>query len=66
MSQIITYLKCDNCGKEYKDIYISFGHPKEDFVWKWKCNGCECVNEKFIKALPHKKIDFVALETLQV
>ena len=45
MSQIITYLKCDHCGKEYKDIYVSFGHPEKDLVWKWKCDSCKHVNE---------------------
>ena len=34
LSQIVTYLKCEYCGKEYDDIYISFGHPEEDLVWK--------------------------------
>lgn len=66
LSQIITYLKCDHCGKEYKDIYISFGHPEEDFVWKWKCTGCEHVNKRLIKAWPHKEIDFAALKNLDL
>ena len=51
MSRIITYEKCDKCGKEYKDIYISFGHPYEDFTWKWECE-CGFKNERLIKALP--------------
>lgn len=44
MSKIIHYLKCKECGKEYKDIYISFGHPDESFDWKWKCDNCEHIN----------------------
>lgn len=32
MSRIITYLKCDKCGKEYKNIYISLGYPDKDFI----------------------------------
>ena len=52
MSQIITYLKCDKCGKEYKDIYISLGHPDEDFIWNWKCKCCGCKNKKLVKAFP--------------
>lgn len=66
MSQIITYLKCDHCGKEYKDIYVSFGHPEKDFVWKWKCDSCKHVNEKLIKAWSHKEIDFIALKNLDL
>lgn len=54
MSRIITYEKCDKCGKEYKDIYISFGHPDEDFTWKWKCE-CGFKNERLIKALPRAR-----------
>lgn len=50
LSQIITYLKCDHCGKEYKDIYVSFGHPEKDLVWKWKCDKCLYINERLIKA----------------
>ena len=52
MSKIITYEKCDKCNKEYKDIYISFGHPNEDFIWKWECSECGNVNERLIEALP--------------
>lgn len=66
MSQIITYLKCEHCGKEYKDIYISFGHPEKDFVWKWKCTGCKYVNKRLIKALPRRDLDFVSLKILDL
>ena len=52
MSQIIRYLKCPHCGKEYDDIYISFGHPVEDFIWKWECKECHNVNEYLVGALP--------------
>lgn len=52
MSRIITYEKCDKCGKEYPDIYISFGHPDKDFVWKWQCDECEHINKRVIKAFP--------------
>jgi formate dehydrogenase maturation protein FdhE len=66
VSQIITYLKCDHCGKEYKDIYVSFGHPEKDLVWKWECDSCKHVNEKLIKAWPQKEIDFIALKNLDL
>ena len=51
MSRIITYLKCEKCGKEYDNIYYSFGHPEEDFTWNWKCE-CNHINKELIKALP--------------
>lgn len=52
MSQIITSLKCSKCNKEYNNLYISFGHPDEDFDWKWKCDECEEINVKHIEAMP--------------
>lgn len=52
MSRIITHEQCDKCKKEYKDIYISFGHPNKDFEWKWKCTECGCENKRIIKAMP--------------
>lgn len=51
MSRIITYRKCEKCGKEYNN-YISFGHPDEDFIWKWECVECNHVNEILIEKLP--------------
>ena len=53
MSRIITSEKCDHCGKEYNNIYISFGHPDEDFTWKWKCEECKKVNERIIEKMPN-------------
>jgi hypothetical protein len=53
MSRIITYEKCDKCQKEYTDFYVSFGHPMQDFTWKWTCEECGNVNERLIKALPY-------------
>ena len=61
MSRIITYEKCDECGKEYKDFYISFGHPDEDFTWKWKCD-CGYENERLIKAMPMFGFSKAAIE----
>lgn len=52
MSRIIFYEKCDKCGKEYTDFYISFGHPEKDVIWRWECEECGAVNERLIKALP--------------
>ena len=37
-----------------------------DLVWKWKCDGCKHVNEKLIKAWPHKEIDFISLKNLDL
>lgn len=51
MSRIITYEKCDKCAKEYKNIYISFGHPDQDFEWKCKCE-CGFENKRIIEKLP--------------
>ena len=50
MSRIITHEKCDTCKKEYKNFYISFGHPDHDIRWIWKCDKCGCINERLIKA----------------
>lgn len=52
MSRIIYKEKCDKCNKEYNDLYMSFGHPEEDFTWKWECTSCGGINERTIKALP--------------
>ena len=53
MSRIIFYLKCDHCGKEYDNLFISFGHPENDFVYEWKCEECGGINEYLVKALPY-------------
>lgn len=55
MSRIITNFKCDHCGKEY-NTYISFGHPDNDFVWKWKCDKCNKVNKYLVEAMPHDSL----------
>ena len=39
---------------------------RKDLVWKWKCDSCKHVNEKLIKAWPHKEIDFIALKNLDL
>ena len=52
MSRIIRFLKCNSCLTEYSDVYISFGHPKTDFKWKWECEKCGFVNEEEIEAMP--------------
>jgi len=59
MSRIVTFLKCEKCETEYKDIYISFGHLDEDVYWQWQCNryvvdteNVGYVNELLVKALP--------------
>lgn len=61
MSRIITYEKCDKCGKEYENFYISFGHPNEDFTWKWKCD-CGYENERLIEAMPMFGLSNAAIE----
>lgn len=52
MSRIITHEQCDKCKKEYKNIYISFGHPQKDFEWRWMCTECGCENKRIIRAIP--------------
>lgn len=52
MSIIITHLQCEHCEYEYKDIYISFGHPDEEFDWDWKCQECGEVNTYHVGAWP--------------
>jgi hypothetical protein len=50
MSNIINYLKCEHCGKEFKDIYISFGHNEYCFDYIWKCGHCEKKNVYKVKS----------------
>ena len=52
MSHIITKLKCEHCGQEINDIYISLGHPEKDFVWRWKCGKCMQINSRYVKSWP--------------
>lgn len=54
MSRIFKEWHCDHCGASFQ-YYVSFGHPDEDFVFKWKCNKCDGVNELRVKAMPHDK-----------
>ena len=65
MSRIITHEKCDNCGKEFKDFYRSFGHPDHDITWKWKCDECGYTNERLIKALPMGEIGWLFKKDLK-
>lgn len=51
MSRIFTHWKCSKCGAEFQR-YVSFGHPLDDFVYKWKCSECEHVNELLVEAMP--------------
>ena len=55
MTRILTFFKCDKCGEEYKNLYVSFGHPANDFKWKWKCDDCGYVNEILIEAMHEPK-----------
>lgn len=48
MSYRIYELTCKHCHKHYDNLYISFGHPKESFVWQWMCENCLKVNQKNI------------------
>lgn len=59
MSRIIRQLQCNSCNKQYNNLYISFGHPDEDFDWHWKCKECGEINIKKIKAMPSAKFDIV-------
>ena len=51
MSRIITEWKCEGCGTEFNK-YVSFGHPNEDFYFKWECGECGYENILHVKALP--------------
>jgi len=44
MSQIIEHWECNHCGHEFNQ-YVSFGHPEETFIYKWKCSECNGINE---------------------
>ena len=52
MSRIFTQWRCEHCGDEFQK-YISFGHPSEDFEFKWKCGKCGGINVLLVEALPH-------------
>lgn len=52
MSRIYTEWKCEHCGYTIHK-YISFGHPDEDFDFKWKCGNCKHINVLHVKAMPH-------------
>lgn len=49
MSLIIRKWTCEECGAEF-DQYVSFGHPDEDFDYKWKCSKCGHINTYHVKA----------------
>ena len=51
MSRIFTHWKCDNCKAEF-DNWVSFGHPDEDFDYKWKCPECNHTNVLHVEAWP--------------
>lgn len=51
MSRIFTEWKCDNCASEFHQ-YVSFGHPDEDFDYKWKCGKCGHINTLHVEAMP--------------
>ena len=54
MSRIYKKWICDNCKTEI-EYYISFGHPDEDFDYKWKCGECGHVNTLHVPAMPKDK-----------
>jgi len=43
MSVIYDKFICWKCTHDTKG-YISFGHPKESFDFKWECDNCNSVN----------------------
>ena len=43
MSIIVRHWECYNCHSKF-ERYVSFGHPDEDFDFKWKCEKCGRVN----------------------
>jgi len=52
MSQIYMNRKCKHCNEMVNDSYISFGHPNVAFIWNWKCDKCEGVNEVLTYSMP--------------
>jgi len=51
MSYIINELKCEHCNKLYSNLYISFGHPEENYKYKWKCKECNKENIEIIPSM---------------
>lgn len=51
MSRIIPFWKCEKCNYEFYQ-YVSFGHPDEDFIFKWVCPECKSTNELKVEAFP--------------
>ena len=49
MSYRVTYLKCAHCNEEYDNIYVSFGHPENDFDFVWDCEKCDTENTLSMK-----------------
>jgi hypothetical protein len=54
MSRIFRELVCEHCKQEYKDLWISFGHPEKDFQYEWQCEKCAKQNILEVKAMPRK------------
>ena len=57
MSRIITQLSCKKCNA-ITNTYISFGHPKNDFDFKWVCEKCKAENIEKIEATPYSQQKF--------
>lgn len=55
MSRIFMELACNNCNKTQEDMYISFGHPDNEFTAIWKCRYCGAENELFVEAYPKRE-----------
>lgn len=50
MSLIITKQACKHCNYEFEQ-YVSFGHPEEDFDFKWECPKCKKENIERLHSL---------------
>jgi len=57
MSRIFNELQCEHCRKEFKDLWISFGHPKKDLKFPWTCKECGASNVLLVKAMPKYKVE---------
>ena len=50
MSHIVRNITCRNCGSNYDNLYMSFGHPSESFCWQWECPCCKEMNKEVVIA----------------
>ena len=52
MSNIYTHFKCEHCGHEPKENYVSFGHNEKAFDWTYICTECNGENTIHVQPCP--------------